>query len=960
MSPTSLMLVARKYVRTSVLQRLPRSSLPICYHRIRREILLQRFRYLSTSNCYAAKRVTKRQVKELVQGQLEGEALLPADKDELRKESLTQVVKNYMKKFSNCVVLTRVGNFYELYFEHASTYGPLLDLRVAYKGKDGVPMAGFQYMYLDKYLKKLVQDLDKHVAVCEEFPEHDINGKLQTPILRKVTRVVTPGTLIDEEFMIQDRNNFLLAIYLDTGSVKLDEQTSIPAKVRSQSVGLAWIDISTGEFYVQNATRAGLSSALLRIGASEVVLSDNIPSEMHEEISLSLGLKNERFASLPAPSSANATWNERLDQPFTTEQQSRFSAQEVAASQILFDYVDKHLLEFKLKPRQPQQKEQHDIMAIDRSSVRGLELLQTAKDGLGKGSLLNTIRRTVTKGGGRLLRERLIYPSIIPKVIEHRLDLVSAFVNTPTLHTAIIVQLRSLFDISRIVQKFSLNRGDAEEMLCLANTFLKVKEILQILEQHSQQTTAEGQALKRLISQVVTDGPQLMTEQIRSSIDEQGLINLLTRDEGELPDEDVGAEDDSEPVEANAKVNLDKNGREDPWIMRRNASRELSSLHAQLDALIQQRDELQGRLREQLSSPKLILKYDNRYGHVCHAPRTRSFNESALQNLGANPIGILKTSRLFHLTEWTNLGRQTDTLKYDVRTEESKIFQRLRQLVIDNLVPLRQNASVMDELDLVTSFATLANEEAWVRPTITTNISHNIVGGRHPTVKIGLQEKGLSFVTNDLHLDRHKRAWLITGPNMAGKSTFLRQSALITILAQVGCYVPAEYAEIGIVDRVFSRIGAADDLFRSQSTFMVEMLETAAILRDATERSFVIMDEVGRGTAPEDGTAVAYASLHHLCHINKCRVLFATHFHELADLTDGWEQLAQYCTDLYEEQTGSFTFVHKLRPGVNRKSHALRVAGLAGLPQEALGVAQEMLDRVKVQTRKQLGPSRKD
>ena len=214
-------------------------------------------------------------------------------------------------------------------------------------------------------------------------------------------------------------------------------------------------------------------------------------------------------------------------------------------------------------------------------------------------------------------------------------------------------------------------------------------------------------------------------------------------------------------------------------------------------------------------------------------------------------------------------------------------------------------------------------------------------------MKLGLQEKGQSFVSNDLNLDRKARAWLITGPNMAGKSTFLRQNALITILAQMGCYVPAEYAKIGIVDKIFSRIGAADDLFRNESTFMVEMLETANILREATDKSFVIMDEVGRGTAPEDGTAVAYASLHHLYHTNQCRTLFATHFHDLADQTTDWDKLAQYCSDLYEDDSGSFTFIHKLRQGVNRKSHALRVAKMAGLPQSTLDIAQDMLTQRK-------------
>jgi DNA mismatch repair ATPase MutS len=251
-------------------------------------------------------------------------------------------------------------------------------------------------------------------------------------------------------------------------------------------------------------------------------------------------------------------------------------------------------------------------------------------------------------------------------------------------------------------------------------------------------------------------------------------------------------------------------------------------------------------------------------------------------------------------------------------------------MVIQNLVQLRRNASVLDEIDVACSFATLAAEKQFVRPIINYSTSHKIVGGRHPTVEAGLTSQGRQFASNNCNVGDPERILLITGPNMAGKSTFLRQNALISILAQTGSYVPAEYAEIGIVDKIFSRVGSADNLYQDQSTFMVEMLETAEILKQATPRSFVIMDEVGRGTTPEDGIAVGFACLHHLYHVNRCRALFATHFHALADMTADWDNLACYCTDVIEESNGTFAYVHKLRKGVNRQSHALKVARLAG------------------------------
>lgn len=822
-------------------------------------------------------------------------------------------------------------------------------------------MAGFQLPQLDKYLKILVQDLDKHVAICSEFPEY-IDGERQFPIPRRITRIVTPGTLIDEEFVAQDRNNFLLSIHCSQSMKEVKTLANVAEDTQPEEFGLAWIDVSTGQFFLQTVDRAELLSSLLCIGATEVVLSDNITPELKDQIASALDLSPQRITALSSNAVSpvrhdHVSWTQRLDQPLSPKESAQISGLEDNTCRQLFGYMDLHLFELELKPKRPQRIEQSGIMSIDRSSIRGLELLKTARDGLGKGSLINSIQRTKTKGGARLLRQRLIYPSIIPEIIENRLDLVSAFLSQSTLHQAIIVLLEDLFDVRRIAQKIALNKGFAEDFLCLSNSISNMQKIVRLLDSVAEDAGKGKISFLKLTSQIDMLSTQYLSEQIRTSIDEREL-SRFRKQTGEIPSEEFDADattngadakdnDDSKTDLASivsARSVVDKAGKEDPWIIQRDASPKLQSLHVELDELCQQRDALQEDLRGKLSAPKLILKYDNRFGHICQAPKSKNFDETAFERLGSTMVGNMRTTRSFYLTKWTKLGRDMDNLNFEIRKEEQKVFQRLRDLVAGNLVSLRQNASAMDELDVAASFATLALEEDWTRPQITTRPMHTIVGGRHPTVKRGLQEKGQSFVSNDLSLDRKARAWLITGPNMAGKSTFLRQNALITILTQVGSYVPAEYAEVGIVDKIFSRIGAADDLFRNESTFMVEMLETASILRDATERSFVIMDEVGRGTAPEDGTAVAYASLHHLYHINKCRTLFATHFHDLADKTAEWSQLSQYCTDVYEDDSGAFTFIHKLRPGVNKQSHALRVAKMAGLPSAALEVAQRMLD----------------
>lgn len=326
----------------------------------------------------------------------------------------------------------------------------------------------------------------------------------------------------------------------------------------------------------------------------------------------------------------------------------------------------------------------------------------------------------------------------------------------------------------------------------------------------------------------------------------------------------------------------------------------------------------------------LSLRYIAGSGHVCHVKGVKDVRNTSKASLDGRSGRATKSTRTFYNGEWTELGASMDMLRFQIRTEEQQILSELREQVVANLVKLRQNAAVLDELDVGCAFATLAEEQDFTRPVLTASRNHKIVGGRHPTVKVGLEEGGRAFVSNDCFVGEDERVWLVTGPNMGGKSTFLRQNALISVLAQAGSFVPAEHAELGIVDQVFSRVGSADDLFRDQSTFMVEMQETAVILNQATSRSFVIMDEIGRGTTPEEGIAIAFACLQHLHHHSQCRTLFATHFHLLADLAKDFDHLACYCADVAEGPGGSFRYVHRLRRGVNRASHALKVARLAG------------------------------
>ena len=543
-------------------------------------------------------------------------------------------------------------------------------------------------------------------------------------------------------------------------------------------------------------------------------------------------------------------------------------------------------------------------------------------------------------------------PSTSLQVIDQRLDLVDCFAENVDLRENIIVLLRSTHDSQRLAQKFSLGRGDADDLISLLRTILATQSIANVLKNSMGRAPFKdykstiSHALKHMIQRLALDGPGLLASRIKNTIDEDGLVTRHREEESASAKtvsmaqrilESEGAADDLEALSPITRSKLasrtsmaENLEAADVWIMCRNASPTLERLHDSLQELHHAKTSLTTDLRQQSRVPSLTLRWTPGLGHICHVRGVKDVRTSMNTLATARNVSSTKSTRSLYIPEWSSLGGQIDQMRIRIRAEEQSIFQDLREQVVTNLVKLRRNAAVLDELDLACSLAVLAVEQGFVRPSLNLGTSHMVIGGRHPTVKLGLEEQGRAFVNNDCFVGDKQRIWLITGPNMAGKSTFLRQNALISILAQIGSFVPAEHAEIGIVDQIFSRVGSADSLFEDQSTFMVEMLETASILKNATPRSFVIMDEVGRGTTPEDGIAVGFACLHHLYHTNRCRTLFATHFHALADMTSAWDGLGCYCTDVAETPSGAFSYVHHLKPGVNRQSHALKVARLAG------------------------------
>ncbi|TGO47216.1 hypothetical protein BOTNAR_0537g00060 [Botryotinia narcissicola] len=899
--------------------------------------------------------------KAKASGELElPQGLLPLEPLEIENEpppypTVIMQARNNMLKFENCVVITRVGGFYELYFEHANEFGPLLGLKVSQKKTNAGPvsLAGFPFHQLDRYLKILVQDLNRYVAISEEFP-NDISDKVKSGGLmhdRRVSRVVTPGTLIDEGFMDPLSNNYVLAIQIQHG----DTTDTVEYEGHHKSIGLAWLDLSTGHFFTQKSSLPQLPSFLARIAPREIVLDEEMQSMKSHEIFTILTDEHHMitYATLSGVKPISE-WTPMLESAVSPFSIDTFTEEEISAGSCLLHYVETRLQSTNMKLQPPVR--QLNVMGIDKNTMRALEIKKTIKEDVFSGSLLHTIRRTVTKGGARLLENWLASPSTSLDVINSRLDLVTYMLENENLQDRVTTLLKRSHDSHRLLQKFAFGRGDGDDLLDLATTIHATRDLAFALEGHD---AMPKPCIQELLDRIHLKDPMELAQAITEAIDEEGLVQQHRIEEGEsgemqaLAEAIVASEGTTEETSILRKSSRKKptslreyyNQESEAWIMKPSATPTLKRLHAELSSLANQKTALAASLCDRLGATSLTLRFTPGLGHICHVKG----RDITLDMPEARTISSSKSTRSLHHPEWSLLGQEIDQCRIHIRAEEQRLFYKLRELAITNLVKLRRNAAVLDEIDIACSFASLANGRGWTRPILNTSSAHKIIGGRHPTVETGLEEEGRSFISNDCLVGDVHKAWLITGPNMAGKSTFLRQNALITVLAQVGSYVPAEYAELGIVDHIFSRVGSADNLYRDQSTFMVEMLESATILKNATSRSFVIMDEIGRGTTPTDGVAVAFACLYHLYHVNKCRALFATHFHALVDLIEknNMDAVGFYCTDVEEDGNtdGAFRYMYRLKEGINRQSHALKVAKLAGLPREAIEVARQVLEK---------------
>ncbi len=795
----------------------------------------------------------------------------------------------------------RMGDFYELFFEDAEIASRDLGITLTKRGKHhgaDIRMCGVPVHAADAYLQKLIR-MGHRVAICEQLedPAETRKRGSKAVVRRDVVRLVTPGTLTEDTLLESRRNNFLAAIARIKGS---------------GSLALAWADISSGDLAVMSSGDERIAADLARLDPSEIILADRLLGEepfvtlLQRSATPVTPLPPARFDSLGA--------ERRLKDHFgvaALDGFGDFSKAEIAALGGLLDYIVTTQAGKLPHLRQPRRELPSSVLLIDPATRANLELTRTLS-GDKRGSLLSVIDFTVTAAGSRCLGQRLSNPLLDPLEIGSRLDEVSHFVETPSLRQDVRRRLAAMPDLDRALGRLVIGRGGPRDLAAIRDGFSAAAGLAAVL--------AEDQSIGGLPDGLARTRDLLaMTDLALSS-----ALSLALGEELPLLARDGGF------VKPGYSAELDEN-------------RTLRDDTRQVIA------GLQGRYADITGTKSLKVRHNNVLGYFIEVSAQAA---AALQTPEHAALFIhrqtVASAVRFVTTELAELDRRIAAAAERALAVELDIFGRLVEQVASRRDLISDIAAAAAALDAASGLAELAEQRRYVRPKLDSSTAFVIRAGRHPVVEAALQDQASgSFVANDCDLSGEaKRLWLVTGPNMAGKSTFLRQNALIVILAQMGSFVPADSVHLGAVDRLFSRVGAADDLARGRSTFMVEMVEAAAILNQATERSFVILDEIGRGTATYDGLSIAWAAVESLHGVNRCRALFATHYHELTALAARLEHLANATVRVREWQD-DIIFLHEVVPGVADRSYGIHVARLAGLPPAVIARAQKVLDKLE-------------
>ena len=808
--------------------------------------------------------------------------------------TVTPMMAQYLEikeAHADALLFYRMGDFYEMFFDDAVAAAEALDIALTKRGKHGgedIPMCGVPVHAAEGYLLTLIRK-GFRVAVCEqmESPAEAKKRGYKAVVKRDVVRLVTPGTLTEDSLLEARRHNFLAAY----------------VRVRDTG-GLAWVDISTGAFHVMSVDLPLLGPEIARLAPSELIVSDSAEAEMRP-LAEDFGVALTSLGRASFDSTAGEARVANLFKTATLDAFGTFCRAEVGAMGALVAYLEMTQKGKLPLLRPPQQDSISRTVQIDAATRRNLELTEALSGGR-SGSLLSVIDRTVTAAGARLLERRVSSPSRDLETVVRRLDAVSHGVVNPDSREMIRSALRPVPDMDRALSRLALDRGGPRDLAAVRAGLTQAQRLHETL-------TGE---LPDLIGAAVTD--LAGHDDLITMLDDQLVAEppLLTRDGGFIA-----------------------SGCQDKLDEARTLRDEGRTVIAQLQQTYADRTGIQS----------LKVKHNNVLGYFIevtstHAAKMMSepLSETFVhRQTTANQVRFTTVELSELETKILNAGAQALEI-------EKRLLEELREQVLARAAEIGQTTRALAELDVCTALAHLAVTEDWCKPTLDSSRAFEISGGRHPVVEAALKQNGAPFIANDCTLTAEDSAaiWLLTGPNMAGKSTFLRQNALIAILAQMGSYVPATAAHIGLVSQVFSRVGASDDLARGRSTFMVEMVETAAILNQADDRALVILDEIGRGTATYDGLSIAWATLEHLHDVNKSRALFATHYHEMTALAGKLDGVDN-ATVAVKEWEGEVVFLHEVHKGAADRCYGVQVAQLAGLPPAVIARARVVLDALE-------------
>jgi DNA mismatch repair protein MutS len=823
-------------------------------------------------------------------------------------DGATPVIAQYLEiKSANadCLLFYRMGDFYELFFEDAEIASRALGIALTKRGKhqgEDIPMCGVPVRSADDYLQRLIAQ-GHRVAVCEQLedPAEARKRGAKAVVHRDVVRLVTPGTLTEESLLDARAHNFLTALFRG------------PQESGEQMLALASLDISTGELITATIRAGDLPGELARLKPGEILVGDDIAGDteirkvIHEAGAALTPCPRAHFDSIRG----ERALKQRLGVA-TLDAFGEFNRADFAALGGLLTYVEITQVGRAPLLRPPRKENAGSLLIIDAATRVNLEIVRSNR-GERAGSLLAAIDRTVTAAGARELASRLGSPLTDVETLNARFDAVSYLADEPRLRQSLREALKVAPDLARALARLALGRGGPRDLGAVRAAIGSAHSLAMSL-------LRAGHALG-LPSELASIAKRLEAAPSRV---EQALSNAL-----------------AESLPVNAR---------DGDFIREGASADLDQQRQLRDGSRQVIAGLQATYAEATGIKSLKVRHNNVLGYFIEVTATHSgvLSKPPHSETYVHRQMLANVMR-FSTRELAELEARITQAADRALTLELEYFAKLCGAVLAEQQALAATSAALAELDHYAGLAELAVEQSYVRPMIDTSLVFAIEEGRHPMVEQTLRRADGSFVGNDCRLGDNgegTRILVVTGPNMAGKSTFLRQNALIVVLAQSGSFVPAKSAALGIVDRLFSRVGAADDLARGRSTFMVEMVETAAILNQATERSFVVLDEIGRGTATFDGLSIAWAALEYLHDVNRTRVLFATHYHELTALADKLPRAANATVEV-KEWRDEIVFLYRVVQGTADRSYGIHVAKLAGLPPEVLARADEVLSALE-------------